>query len=568
MKKSKRRTSLRLKFIFYFSIIIGILLADMIVSFNLEQRYTSMVDETVEALETSNFISQRVIDHEEYVLNTMLYLTGNMADVNVSSHKECNLGRWYYSATPDPEYESAFRAIDEAHMNLHDASIEIKELVASDQSDLAMEVFSDKMKPSFESVKSSLAVITEVESQHVEAHKEEMNEIQRQMTLVSMVSRVLVVIISILISIKLSNIILTPIYKVVESMNQVSNKNLNTLVDFQSNDELGSLSSAVNATIEALTTIVSNIRKRVVSVESNSLTMRDSLNQISIASDEITATNVQVAENTDSMSHEVRSIHNSTIELSNMGKKLTDIVNDTAGAIKDSFTASEDGKNAVIKAVEGLDEVSNTVNFAADAIENLIERSREIGEMVKLIDDIAAQTNLLALNASIESARAGEAGRGFTVVAEEIRRLAENTTDASVQIISLIENIESETKATVNSMEFNQEQVAYQVDQIKEAEKALNKLHEYNIVTEKSSRTLEEISNLLIQKTESILSSIDEVTITIQSDAASVQEVTAATEEQHATITTVNEMYNGFVESIIELNNLIKEFQLKEGEEA
>ena len=94
------------------------------------------------------------------------------------------------------------------------------------------------------------------------------------------------------------------------------------------------------------------------------------------------------------------------------------------------------------------------------------------------------------------------------------------------------------------------------------AEKALNEIHEYNIKTQESSRILDEISKLLAEKTESILSSIHEVSDSIQSDAASVEEVTAATEEQNATIATVNQMNHEFVEVIIELNNLIKEFKL------
>lgn len=566
--KTKKATSLRIKFIFYFSIIIAILLVDFQLSYNLEKKYSSSVEDTVEALEIANFMNERIIDHEAYVLNTMLFMTGNIDDPRVSAHTECNLGKWYYNATPDPEYEDVFHEIDAAHENLHNASIQIKALKEADKYDEAMFVFSQKMKPSFESVKASLARITDIEEQHAQGFQEEMKTINTLMFRITIISRIVVIIVSILISLKLANVILIPIYKVVQSMNQVSNKNLNTAVDHKSNDELGDLSNAVNGTIEELIEIVSNIRKKVISVENNSLAMKDSLNQINVASDEITGTNVQIAENIDSMSNEIVSIQKSTIELSDIGRRLNDLVGNTNQAIENSFSASKDGQEAVMKAVSGLDEVSNTVNFAADAIVKLIERSREIGEMVHIIENIAGHTNLLALNASIESARAGEAGRGFAVVADEIRKLSVNTSHAATQIISLIENIESETEATVNSMEFNQEQVAFQVDQIKAAEKALDRIHEYNVKTQESSKILDEMANILSQKTESILSSIDGVTDSIQSDAASVEEVTAATEEQSATITTVNQMNHQFVEAVIELNNLIKEFKLKEGEEA
>ena len=568
MSKTKRVTSLRMKFIFYFSIIVAILLVDFLLSYDLEKRYSTAVEDTVEALEIANFMNERIIDHESYILNTMLFMTGNIDDPGVSAHTECNLGKWYYNATPDPEYEDVFNEMDASHENLHNASIEIKGLMEADKYDEAMLVFSQKLKPSFEAVKASLDRISDIEEQHAQGFQEEMETINTLMLRINILSRLVVIIASVLISFRLSNIILTPIYKVVQSMNQVSNKNLDTGVDHESNDELGDLSNAVNGTIEELIDIVSNIRKKVVSVENNSLEMKESLDQINIASDEITGTNVQIAENVESMSNEIVSIQKSTIELSGIGRQLNDVVGNTNLAIENSFSASRDGQEAVIKAVSGLDEVSNTVNFAADAIAKLIERSREIGEMVNIIENIAGHTNLLALNASIESARAGEAGRGFAVVADEIRKLAVNTTDAASQIISLIENIESETQATVNSMEFNQVQVTSQVEEIKAAEKALNTIHEYNIKTQESSKTLDEMANILSQKTESILLSVDELTDSIQSDAASVEEVTAATEEQNATITTVNQMNYKFVDAVVELNDLIKEFKLKEGEEA
>lgn len=129
MDKKKRTISLRIKFVFYFSIIIAILLVDLVATYSLEQKYSSVVDETTEALEFANFLSERIIDHEEYVMNTMLYMTGNSTEAKVSAHTECNLGKWYYSATPDPAYESEFNAIDASHKALHDASIEIKELM-------------------------------------------------------------------------------------------------------------------------------------------------------------------------------------------------------------------------------------------------------------------------------------------------------------------------------------------------------------------------------------------------------------------------------------------------------
>lgn len=565
MNKIKKTKSLRFKFMANFSLIIVLLLVEMGVTLYYEHQYETVVEETTEALEFSAFLKERIIDHEEYVLNTMLYLTGSKDDMKVSDYTACNLGKWYYSFTPESRYEAEFKAIEEPHMILHDTSHEISELLKSNQKDAASELFRTQMLPAVEKVKTSLFAIAEIETAHVTTLNNEMNTIQSLLNVVGIISRVLVILAAVIISLLLSRMIVNPIYKVVNAMIKVSKGELDTNVDFKSNDELGTLAASVNDTIEKLANIISNIREKSNVVEDNSLSIRDSLKEISIASDEITTTTVQIANNSDAMSTEVASINNSTSELMQIGKQLESVVGETSLAIENSFIASKEGQAAVQTAVSSLDEVSNTVNFAASAVNKLIERSRQIGEMVKVIEVIASQTNLLALNASIESARAGEAGRGFAVVADEIRKLAENSTDAASKIISLIENIESETKATVNSMEFNQEQVLSQVKQIRQAEDALNKLYEYNQMTQNSSRTLEDVATTMSNKTASILKAINTVTDSIQNNAASTEEVTAATEEQNATILTVNEMNQSLTNEVIKLSELIKEFKLKAG---
>lgn len=565
MNKIKKTKSLRFKFMANFSLIIVLLLVEMGVTLYYEHQYETVVEETTEALEFSAFLKERIIDHEEYVLNTMLYLTGSKDDMKVSDYTACNLGKWYYSFTPESRYEAEFKAIEEPHMILHDTSHEISELLKSNQKDAASELFKTQMLPAVEKVKTSLFAIAEIETAHVTTLNNEMNTIQSLLNVVGIISRVLVILAAVIISLLLSRMIVNPIYKVVNAMIKVSKGELDTNVDFKSNDELGTLAASVNDTIEKLANIISNIREKSNVVEDNSLSIRDSLKEISIASDEITTTTVQIANNSDAMSTEVASINNSTSELMQIGKQLESVVGETSLAIENSFIASKEGQAAVQTAVSSLDEVSNTVNFAASAVNKLIERSRQIGEMVKVIEVIASQTNLLALNASIESARAGEAGRGFAVVADEIRKLAENSTDAASKIISLIENIESETKATVNSMEFNQEQVLSQVKQIRQAEDALNKLYEYNQMTQNSSRTLEDVATTMSNKTASILKAINTVTDSIQNNAASTEEVTAATEEQNATILTVNEMNQSLTNEVIKLSELIKEFKLKAG---
>ncbi|GAB1371114.1 hypothetical protein MASR1M45_11760 [Candidatus Kapaibacterium sp.] len=120
-------------------------------------------------------------------------------------------------------------------------------------------------------------------------------------------------------------------------------------------------------------------------------------------------------------------------------------------ATKNSTMASESGK-VVEQTVQKMKDIAGVVQNSANSIEQLGESSKQIGEIISVIDDIADQTNLLALNAAIEAARAGEQGRGFAVVADEVRKLAERTTEATKQIAKMIKGIQQETEQAVVAM--------------------------------------------------------------------------------------------------------------------
>lgn len=233
-------------------------------------------------------------------------------------------------------------------------------------------------------------------------------------------------------------------------------------------------------------------------------------------------------------------------------------------AWRSTAKSAENGARMTHETVEGMKKVKEAMDLVSLRVTDLGENSREIGSIVATIDDIAAQTNLLALNAAIEAARAGEQGRGFAVVADEVRKLAERSSLATKEIASLIGNIQTGVREAVNAMGQSTKQVGVgynlatdagkalddilersnevgkQVEQISGAAQELNVLsNEMVNVIEQINKIVEENAAATKQMTDSsvhVLRSIENVGSVAEENSASAQEVSASTEEMSAQV--------------------------------
>jgi methyl-accepting chemotaxis protein len=187
---------------------------------------------------------------------------------------------------------------------------------------------------------------------------------------------------------------------------------------------------------------------------------------------------------------------------------------DAASSARTASEAAERGKEVVTKTVMGMDRIKAAVDVASTQIAGLDSQSAEIGKIVAVIDDIAAQTNLLALNAAIEAARAGEQGRGFAVVASEVRTLAERVTDATKEIASLIEGVQTSVAESIKATEDGTREVADGSEFAADSGEAL----------------------------EDILRAVDAVGAQLEQISASTEEVSASAEEMVESISSVNKV--------------------------
>jgi methyl-accepting chemotaxis protein len=224
-----------------------------------------------------------------------------------------------------------------------------------------------------------------------------------------------------------------------------------------------------------------------------------------------------------------------------------------AGNVMDDI---ESGNQALSSSEASISKVKNNTQTTAEAIDSLGQSSEEIGEIVSLINGISEQTNLLALNAAIEAARAGEAGRGFSVVAEEIRELAEQSSEATDDISKLIKSIQKDVEKAVENMDENEQAVEESVEAINTTATSFDKITN-------EAEDLETLIKNIRNEVEKMNQNSVHVKVSEQA-AANAEEVAASSQEQAASTQTVVDASEELVDMVERLNDIVSRFDLEE----
>jgi twitching motility protein PilJ len=242
-------------------------------------------------------------------------------------------------------------------------------------------------------------------------------------------------------------------------------------------DITGAIADSVNYTIEELSVLVGRINNAAERVTMATDTAHQTSGEL-LAANETQAREIQHA------GGRVGAMAHSMAEVSSSAKESADVA-------RVSLDVAQKGASAVAESIAGMNEIRTQIQETAKRIKRLGESSQEISEIVELISDITEQTNVLALNAAIQAASAGEAGRGFSVVAEEVQRLAERSGEATKQIAALVKTIQTDTHDAVAAMEHTTQNV---IEGAKRSDAAGQSLAEISAVSEKLARLIQNIS--------------------------------------------------------------------------
>ena len=243
-------------------------------------------------------------------------------------------------------------------------------------------------------------------------------------------------------------------------------------------DITGAIADSVNYTVEELRSLVSNVQNTAARVAQTTA--------------DVDATSTELLAASNEQLHEIRETGKSVVDMAGRINEVSAQAQESATVARQSLQAAESGLQAVQNAIGGMNSIRDQIQETSKRIKRLGESSQEIGEITELISDITEQTNVLALNAAIQAASAGEAGRGFSVVAEEVQRLAERSADATRQIAALVKAIQTDTQDAIGAMERSTQGV---VEGAKLSDNAGTALTEIDRVSRQVADLIEQISN-------------------------------------------------------------------------
>ncbi len=347
-----------------------------------------------------------------------------------------------------------------------------------------------------------------------------------------------------------------PISEITRVANDIAIGDVQHTININQKDEIGSLANSFRSLIDYMKSLAS----AATQIAANNLTIQvepksdkdalgtafktmvrnlstmikeltDNATQLVSASTEIASSSEQMARGSSEQTSQTAQVSSAVEEMTATIVESSRNAGEASGMAREAATAATEGTRVVSQTIEGMNKIAKVVQDSANTIQALSKSSDQIGEIIGVIDDIADQTNLLALNAAIEAARAGEQGRGFAVVADEVRKLAERTTKATKEITEMIKGIQADTKGAVVSME----QGIREVDSGRQfADKAGESLNAILGFSQRVQDMIQQIASAAEQQSaasEQIARNVESIANVTKENAAGIEQSASAAEQ-------------------------------------
>ncbi|MCC3358670.1 HAMP domain-containing methyl-accepting chemotaxis protein [Bacillus sp. REN16] len=345
--------------------------------------------------------------------------------------------------------------------------------------------------------------------------------------------------------------------------NQIAEGNLKIdEIQVKGKDEIGLLSKSLNVMNNSLRTMIHEI-----SIVSDQVTTKSS--ELMISSSEVKAASQQIASTVQELSTGAEEQAHSSTHLAKMMEDYVEKIqtaNQSGSQINESsqkvLDMTEKGHEFMKASTEQMNKINNIMEFSVEKVKGLDEQTKQISTLVKVIRDIADQTNLLALNAAIEAARAGEHGRGFAVVADEVRKLAEQVSHSVKDITNIVNSIQKESNSVAQGLLNGYSQVDEGTKQIQVTGQTFKDIYDAVTVMVKRIQSISESLDTIASNTVEMNSSIDNIAAVSEQSAAGIEQTSASVQQTNSSMETISDHSELLSDLAGRLNTMISKFKL------
>ena len=363
------------------------------------------------------------------------------------------------------------------------------------------------------------------------AHSEDVFSGVKTTTLVALI---IVVVLSVITLVLLLRSIKNSVDTILEGARHIAAGDLRSKIMLDGDDEFAHIAHQFNTMVESMQKMIRKIKATATDVAGSSEELTANANQSAQVTQNVAQSITEVAE---AAEKQMSIVTKSSETIDDFQRGLEEVITNQRHAREQTQATAQkatEGNAFVQSTVEQMNSIAQTVQQTGEIVGKLGERSKEIGNIVEIISNISGQTNLLALNAAIEAARAGEHGRGFAVVAEEVRKLAEESQNASQKISELIQSIQEETNQAVASMEEGRREAEKGKENVTATGESFSEILTMIGDVKKASLAVSERVLQLRENMGSIVDGMGEVDTSAKGIGSESQNVSAATEEQAA----------------------------------